>query len=92
MAWNCKLNAISKENATSAINALSATDCHGDTAHDGEFDEHLAAAKAGAIAAIAGLTGGAANFDVAIVCRHDSGPQRPHDTGAGIVISVVERH
>jgi hypothetical protein len=92
VAWSCKLHGISKENAAAAINGITASDCLGDIAHDGDFAEHLAAAQAGAIAAIAGLAGSARNFDVAITCRHDSGPKRPHDVGASITIAVVEHH
>ena len=92
MSWKTKLNAVAKSGASTAINALTAAACFGNTAGDAAFTAHLSAAQAAAIAAVAGLTGNAANFDVAITCATDSGPGRAHDAGASITIAVVERH
>ena len=92
MSWKAKFSQIAKSSSTSSINELTAADFFGDTTGDADFAAHIAAAKAAAIAAIAGLTGPAPNVDVSIVCGHDSGPgEAGIHPGAMITVTCVER-
>ena len=93
MSWEAKFSAVAKSSSTTFIDALTSANFFGHPTGDVNFAAHLAAAQAGAIAAIAGLTGAAPNVDVSIICGPDSGPARAGiDPGTAITIVCTERY
>lgn len=92
--WLAQLKVIPASGAIDAVNALTADDCLGDVGLDSNFDAHLAAGQAAAVAALAGLTGAATLRDVTIQCVPDASRQVAGtlDRGCQISVTVVERY